>query len=194
MPESIVQIEDVSSRQVSTRYGPKTVWNIKASDGRYYGTWDAELGQAAGRSRGQQVEIEYEYRQSQKNGNTYDNYDLKALRASTVQGTTQDTGNAQEAPRTAPVASYGPSGNTKSYQDKDSSIARAVALKAAVELAAGGVIEDPSPEGLVTVSEYFTGWLLTGDGPKAEVVPIRDSDPGDETDLATAPDGSLLKF
>ena len=185
MPESIVQIEDVSSRQVSTRYGPKTVWNIKASDGRYYGTFDAELGQAAGRSRGQQVEIEYEYRQSQKNGNTYDNYDLKALRASTVQGTTKDTGNVQESLTEAPVAS-------QAYSGKDSSIARAVALKAAVELAAGGVIEDPTPDGLLTVSEVFTDWLLTGEGsPKAQVVPIRDEDPADDSQYV---DTSMVKF
>lgn len=183
MPESLVTIEDVESKTIPTKYGQKTVWNVKASDGRRYGTFDAELGQLAGRLRGQAAVIEYRERQKGE----YTNYDIEALRASEfnpVAGESRDTPKAQEGVRQAPVASYGPS-------DKDSSIARAVALKAAVELAAGGVIEDPTPDGLLTVSEVFTDWLLTGEGsPKATVVPIN-SDPGDESEYV---DTSLVKF
>jgi hypothetical protein len=48
-----------------------------------------------------------------------------------------------------------------SVNSKDESIARAVAFKGAIELAAAGVL-DPDPHGITDVAEFFEGYLLNG--------------------------------
>jgi hypothetical protein len=44
---------------------------------------------------------------------------------------------------------------------KDEQIARAVAFKGAIDLAANGVL-DPDPDGIVAVAQHFESYLLTG--------------------------------
>lgn len=183
MAEAIVQIEDVESRVVNTRNGQKTVYNISASDGRRYGTFNEDLGRKAGQLRGQSAVLDYSVRESHKDGKTYTNYDLKDIRAN--QFAPQNPGIILPEQTEKILQQYTASPQITTQEDKNVSIARAVALKAAVDLASGGVIEDPSKEGLILVSEYFTDWLLGKqfNVPLADVVTLNQtSDPGDTSD------------
>jgi hypothetical protein len=198
--ETTVQIEDVESRFVPISRGreagtTKPVFNIKASDGRYYGTFDEDLGKQAGLLRGQTVNIEYSVRESTKGDKTYTNYDLKGLSASDVASVSTNTSSSPQAVSAAPVAAQ-----TYPSTSKDLQIARAVALKAAVETFATGALEISTGPEILQVADSFTDWLLNG--PQQETAnptaftpeETAGSDPGDTAEPVDAETGQLVKF
>src|SRR5581483_4645917 len=112
MPELTLTLNDVESKDVNTRRGLSTVYTLKGSDGRTYTTFDRELAVAASELRGKTVVFDYV---ESKNGD-FINYNLNAV--------TEAAGGVD-----IPVQTIAATPST----DKDVSIARAVALKAAVE-------------------------------------------------------------
>ena len=198
MAETTVQIEDVESRFVAITRGreagtTKAVYNIKASDGRYYGTFDEDLGKQAGLLRGQTVNIEYGVRESTKGDKVYTNYDLKGLSASDVSNVSTNTSSPSEGVSVAPVASQGYVSTSKDLQ-----IARAVALKAAVETFATGALEISTAPEILQVADSFTDWLLNGSAnpTSSGFTPetTAGSDPGDTAEPVDAETGELVKF
>lgn len=186
----VVTIEDVSSRDVNTRNGTKTVYNIKASDGRYYGTFDENNGRKAGTLKGQSVRLEYSFRESHKDGKTYQNYDLKGIEANAFAPSPDVPPSAQTVLNL--VASQGPS-------DKDLSIARAVALKAAVETFATGALDLSSAENILAVSDTYVDWLLNGTKEETKADPFEDLQQNGRGDTNEEPvidqaTGELVKF
>ena len=177
MPETIITILDVEGRDVNTSRGPGRVFNVKGSDGRRYSTFNAKLAQEAVALKGQGAKIEFETRQKGE----FTNYDLKALEAASVVQTVETSSNGSQGVTTVPVASQGPS-------DKDTQIARAVALKAAVELVAAGTAE----KGIFELAEEILSWLQQ----KEERERHQTSDPGGETvwEGDKDSDGILVKF
>lgn len=112
MAEATVQILAVDPRTVNTRYGDKTVYTIKADDGKSYDAWKADLGKAAASLVNQRATLTFEVKQ---NGE-YTNYDVKSVTA--ANGSTPN-------PNAQPTAA--PSGPT----EKDKSIWRQSAHKVA---------------------------------------------------------------
>jgi hypothetical protein len=144
VPETTVTLVDVDSRDVTARGEQTTVYSFKASDGRKYDTFRRDIAVPGSTLRGKTVVIDYKER---KKGE-YTNYDLLSIReaadAVLLQGFKQE-----------------PTPNISSQSDKDVSIARAVALKAAVETAVGLQIETDK-EGVVAIAGFYADWLLNG--------------------------------
>ena len=176
-----VTIDEVIGRDVNVRGEAKRVFDIKASDGRKYGTFNRKLAEQAGTLKGQVVDIEYSVRVK----GDYTNYSLEGLRASesaTASTVATNTSSSSEGVSGALTAPQAPSTTVTS---KDEQIARAVALKAAVEVVSSGYAEG----NIFELAGQYTEWLLTGKIGAQKTEPIRDADPGDETkeDLSTFP-------
>lgn len=145
MPEVTVTLEDVESKDVNTRRGLSTVYRLKASDGRTYTTFDDKLAKEGAKYRGQTVVLDYVESQ---NGE-YTNYNLNGVKAGE-----QEFAQNRPDPQLAPGFNPG-----DSVTSKDTSIARAVALKAAVTYVVAGI----SPEDdVITLADSWVAWLLTG--------------------------------
>jgi hypothetical protein len=59
----------------------------------------------------------------------------------------------------------------QSHSDREESIARAVALKAAVDLASNGVLSDPTASGITSIAKFFEPYLLGKDTIKPTEAP-----------------------
>lgn len=152
MPEVTVTLEDVESKDVNTRRGLSTVYRLKASDGRTYTTFDDKLAKEGAKYRGQTVVLDYVESQ---NGE-YTNYNLNGVKAG-------ETPTGIILPTAAPLFSASPANPTQ--ESRDTSIARAVALKAAVEVSVGGISEG---NGVLETANIYVEWLLTGATTPAE--------------------------
>lgn len=124
-----VQVLQVEARNVNTKKGPGVIYDLKASDGRTYSTFDAALGQNALQLQGQVVTIDFDVRQ---NGN-YTNYTLNGLfpQGAIVPVNT----NPPVSPSPAPAQNG----------SREDSIVAQSAYKAACELAAG-VFQGAGPD------------------------------------------------
>lgn len=95
MQTGVVKVLQVVGRQVNTQRGQSVVYDISASDGRKYGTFDADLANKANSYAGQDVVLDYEERQKGQ----YTNYDLKGIsQASGVQSAGGDIPGASSIP------------------------------------------------------------------------------------------------
>lgn len=155
MPEVTVTLEDVESKDVNTKRGLGTVYRLKASDGRTYTTFDREIAKTAAELRGKTVV--FDYVQSQ-NGD-FTNYNLNGVKAGTGIPEVANTDNFA----TQPVTGFH---TGDSVTSKDTSIARAVALKAAVETVVGSDAYDtagvPPDDTIINIANIYAEWLLTG--------------------------------
>jgi len=143
--ETTIQISEVNSKDVKTSRGTGTVYNVKASDGREFSTFKKDLGQAAGRLRGQFALIEY----SEVQKGEYTNLYLDSVTA------TDNPDPADEViAKLTPTYSYAK--DLKSEQ-----INRSVAFKAAVELVAAGTM---SVDGLHDLNELTNNLIPIVDG------------------------------
>lgn len=149
MSEVTVTLNDVESRDVTARGEPATVYSFKTSDGRKYTTFKRDVAVPGSQLRGRLVTIDYKEQQKGE----YTNYYLNSIKLA-------DTGEVAETVRVTTADSavekvFGPS-------DKDTSIARAVALKAAVETAVGLQLGDADQNAIIVIAGVYAEWLLTG--------------------------------
>ncbi|HEY6018839.1 MAG TPA: hypothetical protein VIY48_02810 [Candidatus Paceibacterota bacterium] len=156
MAEIIAKIDEVNSRQgVSQRtQKPYTVFEVKTTDGKKYSTFKAPLGQMAGALRGQAVVIQY----SEQERNGYTNYTLEGIQPSQSQPV--ETGQQGVVVQAGPVSHNLTATASYSTSSKDESIARAVALKAAVDTVTGLQIVDANSSVVLAVADVYRAWLL----------------------------------
>lgn len=150
MPEVTVTLNDVDSRDVKVRGEDATVYSFKASDGRKYDTFKREIAVPGSQLRGRLVVIDFDEVQK----GDYTNYKLKGIKLA-------DAGEAGGGGFAA-TANLGTSDDIPRASDKDTSIARAVALKAAVETAVGLQLMDADSDSILGIADVYAGWLLTG--------------------------------
>jgi hypothetical protein len=153
MPEATVTLNDVESRDVQSRGETATVYSFKCSDGRKYTTFKRDIAVPGSQLRGRLVTIGY----TEKQNGEFTNYYLNSIKLA-------DTGII--LPET-PVFTAHPDSPTQ--EKKDVSIARAVALKAAVETAVGLQLEDASWQTILDIADAYVPWLLTGSAAQSEV-------------------------
>jgi hypothetical protein len=170
--ETVVEIQDVVPKSIVTRRGPGTVYNVETSGGKY-STFDQVLASEAGKLKGQPAKISYKTRQ---NGE-FTNYDLLGVEAVVENGNglqplqpeVEDiTYAAWKASQTQAAASppAQPSNSIEVYTNSEAkkqlSIARSVALKAAVETARGLDVGEAYAGDILHIADTYTNWLLTG--------------------------------
>jgi len=170
---------------------PYTRFTVKAG-GRKYDTFRREIAEPAAPLKGQLAVIVYSERQ---NGE-YTNYDLEGVKAAPgVAGATetaaQGTVETQAVSNGSNVRSVPAASPRSAISDKDVSIARAVALKAAVETATGLQLVDADAGSIITIADTYLPWLLTGEAKTAN--PFADLAIQSSDDPVTA-DGELVKF
>lgn len=136
MSEVTVTLNDVESKDVQARGEDATVYSFKCSDGRKYTTFKRDVAAPGSQLRGRLVTIGF----TEKVNGEYTNYYLNSIKPA-------DTA-------TPP--------NITSQSDKDVSIARAVALKAAVETAVGLEMQAANQGDIIAIANVYAGWLLTG--------------------------------
>lgn len=157
MPEVTVTLENVESKDVKVRGEDATVYEFKASDGRKYTTFKRDVAVPGATLRGRLVTIVY----TEKKKGDFTNYYLESITAAVgdpgvlvdLRGDAPGTWEKQDAQTE--------SANIRSAPDKDVSIARAVALKAAVESATGFIDIDTATD-VLNVADVYVDWLLTG--------------------------------
>jgi len=189
MESTVVGIASVESKDINTKKGPSTLFVVKDAVGTEYSTFDRELAVQAAALRGQNATIGFDISTQVKPNRqgvdtTYTNRYLKtlgvvgALSAPVQSEQTFDSApvpvapvpvQAVTAPPTATPVSTPVIQPQQSHSDREESIARAVALKAAVELAAGGV-SDASVDSITVNARYFESYLLGRDEPAQEPV------------------------
>ena len=173
MESTVVGIASVESKDINTAKGPGTLFIVKDDLGVEYTTFDRELAVQAAGLKGHSATIGFDTTTNVKPNRqgvdtTYTNRYLKTLGAGSVVSTpvaSEHTFDSQVAPVptvTAQGVTAPPSGiqAQSSHSTQEESIARAVALKAAVELASNGVLEDPTRNGIVRIAESFERYLL----------------------------------
>jgi hypothetical protein len=129
MESTVVQITEVNSKQVNTKRGVGTVFEVKGSDGKSYSTFDSKLGQQAAQLRGQSAVLQFETVQKGEFTNHY----LKGIEA--------DEFVASAGPKEMVLNPYGQSNFLQPATDtKSQQINRSVAFKGATELVAAGVL------------------------------------------------------
>lgn len=139
------QIETVEGK--STSKG--TVYEIKIKDGETYSTWDQAVATEARNAVGSVVTADVAVKQNGKYTNRYWN------------GFTPAAGAHSNATQTTPTVSAPiPQQPASTPSDKDAQIARAVALKAAVDMANGGLLGEPTPALVVATAQQFEPYLL----------------------------------
>lgn len=178
MESTIVGIASVESKDINTAKGPGTLFIVKDDLGVEYTTFDRELAVQAAGLKGHNATIGFDTTTNVKPNKqgvdtTYTNRYLKTL--SSANGATPEIVVERSIPlQSAPVVIQGvtlPLGATSSIQaqpshsDRESSIARAVALKAAVDLASNGVLNDPTASGITSIAKFFEPYLLGKDTP-----------------------------
>jgi hypothetical protein len=201
--EAVIQISEVNSKDVNTSRGTSTVYNIKSSEGKEFSTFKKDLGQAAGKLRGQWATVEYQEVQKGK----YTNYYLDAVRASEPRELalnptasyvdTETTGGLTEAPGTTPglihptiTPAQAVSHNFTYKDDKSAQINRSVAFKAAVGLVTSGYVDFEGVDGIDRLtSELIPVVEGTFTAPLSETNPSS-GEPGDIVDSK----GSLVDF
>ena len=181
MESTIVGIASVESKDVPTPNGKEatgTLYIVKDAVGVEYTTFNRELAVQAAGLKGHSATIGFDTTTNVKPNKqgvdtTYMNHYLKTL--SGANGATPEIVVERSIPlQSAPVVIQGvtlPLGATSSIQaqpshsDRESSIARAVALKAAVDLASNGVLNDPTASGITSIAKFFEPYLLGKDTP-----------------------------
>ena len=170
METTIAGIQAVESKDINTSKGPSTLYLIKDNVGVEYSTFTAELAQQAAAYKGSQQPalIGFEISTTTKPNKqgvdtTYTNRYLKSLSPA---GEQQERTFVSTPQPQAPVASAGltaPASGIVAQQtatEKDTAIARAVALKAAVDACVGGVNDFQGDEtGVLDLAERYRGWL-----------------------------------
>jgi hypothetical protein len=161
MPEVTVEIESVESYDGVAKASGKayTRYTVKAG-GRKYVTFKREVVEPAALLVNQRATLVY----TESQNGEYTNYGLEGVKAApqeavaATETVSQGTLGAQSVSSGSNVRTvYGASA---AEQKKDVSIARAVAFKGAVELAAAGVITIESPSSVLDIAARFTPWLL----------------------------------
>ncbi len=145
MATAVDTITSYSKKDVTTRYGQKTVTAFHTVAGKEYSTFKGEIASQAVLLMNQPVEIEYE---TQQKGEYTNNY---LLGVKTVGGATP-VPQADPGPTPEPV--------TSPYQaHKDEAIARAVALKAAVDTLPSLGEPTKDPASVIALAEFYLTWL-----------------------------------
>jgi hypothetical protein len=150
MAEQTIKITGVFTAEGENGRGPWTRWDVKDAGGNKYSTFDEGLGKKAEEAKGKTATLVYEEEQKGQ----YVNRILKGVAIETL-GTQLNRENG--------VSGHG---NTAPASTKDEQIARAVAFKGAIDLAAHGILN--GPEDIIAVAKAFEPYLLTGN--VAEVV------------------------
>lgn len=119
-----VVIQNVEKNWRNTRNGGKNVYDLHASDGNRYSTWDENLGERLLVSRSEPATIYYTERQ---NGQ-YTNYDLQSVEFSQVPQAQLAMGQPMPTGNTSTAGYQGRIDAPPS--DKDAFIARSTAIKA----------------------------------------------------------------
>lgn len=161
MPETTVTLVDVDSRDVTARGEQTTVYSFKCDDGRKYDTFRRDVAVPGSQLRGKRVVIGYTERPWDNGEKSGINYNLNSIKEAAG-----DPGVAVDL-RSDEGNFAGPDviGNSllAANTSKDISIARAVALKAAVETS-NGFSPDASwnAADLLQVADVYLDWLLNG--------------------------------
>jgi hypothetical protein len=178
-------LTESAPRQVNTRYGQKTVWDIKSQDGRRFQSWDQGTGMQAQNLAGQQVRVIYVEKPS-SDPQYPPNLQLESIQplglpgpgaaavavpAQAPQAAPQQAPAAQPAPAAAqplPAAQATPGAGSSgpSAEDK-ASMRRSAAVKAGAYLCAG----DPEIDFWRLVDQILT-FIETGKDP----IPFLNSD------------------
>lgn len=124
-----VTILSVEGRNVNTSRGPGIAYDIKASDGNKYGTFNGALAQQASAAQTAGATVVLSHEVNVRNG--YTNFDLKEILASNGAVSTQAA-----APVAAPPIPVAPA-SVVSPDAKDAKITRLAAHKTAATLIAG---------------------------------------------------------
>lgn len=169
MANATIQIAEVQSREIQKRAGgTTTIYTLVDQANTRYDTFNQELAQDAALLRGQTAEIEYTETPWQKGEKSGVNRNLVAVKAAKLTPGLPILPGQQQVPGSVSFDLAGPDNPFRatngSYSSKDLQIARAVALKAAVELLPLGLVEISSADEIFTIAEKFTDWLLNGEG------------------------------
>ena len=171
MPTVVDTITKYSSKDVQGKYGPSKLTTFYTQSGLELTTFKAEIASQANMLMNQPVKIEYE--QVQKG--EYTNYYLQSVEPASAanmlmnqQSVEPDDGIAPLAENNVTPITSAPSHPSNIDQtdfvpsSKDHQIARAVALKAAVDTLP--VLEDKSftsdPAKILALAEFYYEWLL----------------------------------
>lgn len=208
--ETVIQISEVNSKDVNTSRGTSTVYNIKSSEGKEFSTFKKDLGQAAGKLRGQWATVEYQEVQKGKYINLYlDGVSPYTGDTKPAEGLTEAPGGTSEAlyngikplsngpDPDVQLVSKGVSHNITYKDDKSAQINRSVAFKAAVALVTSGYLDYPGVDGIDRLtSELIPVVEGTFTAPLSEAN-LGSGEPGDIVDPSTRivdGAGDLVKF
>ena len=180
MESTVVGIASIESKDINTAKGPGTLFILKDVVGTEYTTFDRELAVQAAALRGQNATIGFDITTNVKPNRqgvdtTYTNRYLKSLGAAGASQPSEHTFDpgvtptpsvpvqAVTAPPTAPPTATPVEAavipTQSSHSDREESIARAVALKAAVDLASSGVLS-ASIADIIARATSFETYLL----------------------------------
>ena len=161
MPEATVTLNNIQPKDVTARGEEVTLYEFETSDGRKYTTFKHDIAVAGAKLRGRLVTIDYGEKPWQKGDKSGTNYYLNSIKAADDGSLGTNGGDPGVAvdPRSDEVT---PTYNISTPANKDVSIARAVALKAAVETATGAVLDNPTADEILEVANLYVDWLLTG--------------------------------
>lgn len=153
MQTGVVTILGIDQKSGVGKTGkPYTLYNVKASDGNTYTTFEAPLAQQAGQTNGAPVTLEYDQR---PNGQ-YMNYDLKAVypaAGAVPDAPAHAVASVNGAPPQLPVVEA-----STFQQEKDARITRLSAASTAFQYAAAAGIGAVEALALaVTVEHYANG-------------------------------------
>lgn len=199
MESTVVGIASVESKPINTKRGPSTVYTITDALGIDYTTFDRDIAAAAAARKGQSASLSFNTKQNTKPNNqgvsvTYTNRYLESVESADSEFSPSPVLGSAPASRgeLAATADRGVSVTGLTYipasSDKDQSIARAVALKAAVELVASGVVEGVNG-GTVTggdvllLAKYLEPYLLGHDAPTETSVGVDSPPPYTDDDV-----------
>lgn len=136
-----VKIEDV---KIKTLNDGRELFIVVDGSGKDYTTMKREIAELARTWKGGEAMVEYDEKQNGQYTNRYLNKIMQApMHDSNGSG---NNGFTIEAPQQQPG-------------EKEQNIAKSVALKAAVELAAAGKLDTNTPQDLLKVAGFFLDWL-----------------------------------
>jgi len=138
-------------REVSTRNLPSgdKLYVVELANGNQYTTVDRSIGQLAASNLGETAHIDFDQKQKGQYTNRYIN-NLTILEPS----------NGQQAGRPAPLFDDTAPEQPVVALEKDLQIAKAVALKAGVDILEHLPAEQRTVANVVTAAEFFTTWLV----------------------------------
>jgi hypothetical protein len=168
--ERVDTITDVKTKELPPRDGqpPVTLYLLTDSAGREYSTRNRDLARVGHEAleRKQYVHLEYD----EKKGGQFNQFTNRYLNSielvadGTPTGFGDPPGNEpdRQPPGLFDDADPGPIGRTDtSAGDKDLNIAKAVGLKAGVEVLQYLPPEERTVSNVITAAEYFTTWLVS---------------------------------